>query len=300
MDKILITGSNGLLGTALLKQLHDKNFFVIAASKSHNRNDIDEPHYNYCELDIANEQNWMDVLTVERPDIIIHAGAMTQVDECELNRDKCYDINYKGTVYGLRAAEKFSKHFIYVSTDFVFDGLKGSYKEEDDCAPVNWYGHCKLLAESVISGAEIPWAIVRTCLVYGKKTTGGRDNIITWIKSKLEAGEKIKVVNDQWRTPTYIGDLANGIISIAEKRARGVFHISGKDLLTPYQMAIETARYLGLDESLIEKVNADTFTQPAKRPLKTGFIIEKAVKELGYSPVSFIEGIKKVMTLKFF
>ena len=143
--------------------------------------------------------------------------------------------------------------------------------------------------------AEIPSAIVRTCLVYGGKTEGGRDNIITWVKEKLTAGEKIKVVDDQWRTPTYIGDLAKGIMCITEKKAPGIFHISGKDLLTPYQMAIETARYLKLDETLIEKVNADTFTQSAKRPAKTGFVIDKAIRELNYEPLSFIDGIKKTL-----
>lgn len=294
MKKILITGANGLLGKELVKQLLAKDYFVIGISKGPMRFTVDSPLFKYYSVDITDDFYLHDLLFEEKPGIVIHTAAMTQVDECETREEECLEINYHGTMNVLVGAEMHSSFIIHLSTDFVFDGVKGMYAEDDERNPVNWYGHCKLLAENLMEDAEIPCAIVRTCLVYGKKTEGGRDNIITWVKDKLSAGEKIKVVDDQWRTPTYIGDLAKGIISIAEKKAQGIFHISGKDLLTPYQMAVETARYLGLDESLIEKVNADTFSQPAKRPLKTGFVIDKAKSELDYEPLSFIEGIKKV------
>lgn len=296
MDKVLITGSNGLLGQELVKQFLAKGYFVIGVSKGPLRFAVDSSFFKYYSVDITNDFELPDILSNEQPGVLIHTAAMTQVDECELKEKECFEINQHGTVHVLAGAEMYCSFIIHISTDFVFDGKKGMYREEDECAPVNWYGHCKLQAELVIRNAKIPWAIVRTCLVYGKKATGGRDNIITWVKSKLEAGEKIKVVDDQFRTPTYIDDLAKGIVSIAEKKAQGIFHISGKELLTPYQMAVETARYLGLDESLIEKVNADTFFQQAKRPLKTGFVIDKAIKELNYAPLSFIEGMKKVLS----
>jgi len=112
----------------------------------------------------------------------------------------------------------------------------------------------------------------------------------------LEKGEEYNVVDDQVRTPTYVEDLAKGIISIIERKATGVYHLSGKDILTPYQMAIKTAGHLSLDGSVIKKVTASTFRQPAKRPLKTGFIIDKARKEIGYDPVSFDEGLTKTFS----
>ncbi|MBI1781244.1 MAG: SDR family oxidoreductase [Sphingobacteriales bacterium] len=295
MKKILITGTNGMLGKVLVKQLLEKGFYVIGTSRGECKIVCNSEKFKYYEVDITDYFQLHDVLFDERPEVVIHAAAMTQADECELNKDKCWNVNQHGTVHALVGAKMYSSFLIYVSTDFVFDGEKGMYKEEDECRPVNWYGHCKLAGESVIKDAEIPWSIVRTCLVYGEKTSGGRDNIITWADGKLSKHEKIKVVDDQVRTPTYIGDLAKGIISIIEKKATGIYHLSGKDVLTPYQMAKAVAKYKSYDESLIERVTADTFTQPAKRPAKTGFVIDKAINELGYDPISFAEGIKKVL-----
>ena len=141
--------------------------------------------------------------------------------------------------------------------------------------------------------SSLEWAIARTVLVYGVTPTLSRSNIILWVRQKLLANEKIRVVNDQFRTPTLVEDLAMGCYLIAEKGAMGVFHISGKDLLTPYQMAHKVADHFQLDKSLIEETDSNEFKQPAARPLKTGFNISKAESQLGYSPVSFEEGIKR-------
>uniref|UniRef100_UPI0025E44E98 sugar nucleotide-binding protein n=1 Tax=uncultured Chitinophaga sp. TaxID=339340 RepID=UPI0025E44E98 len=121
-----------------------------------------------------------------------------------------------------------------------------------------------------------------------------RTNIITWVKDNLEQHKPIKVVDDQWRTPTLVHDLAIGCKLIVDKQATGLFHLSGADLLTPYEMALAVAQEFNLDASLIERVDAATFTQPAKRPARTGFIINKAVNELGYAPRSFKDGIAVV------
>jgi dTDP-4-dehydrorhamnose reductase len=295
MGKILITGVNGMLGQELVKQLIAKDFLVVGTSRGEDRLKINAVNYKYVMMDIAEENDWVKVLDEEKPSVIIHAGAMTQADECELNKEKCLTINYAGTLHGLKAAAKNCRHFIYISTDFVFDGEKGTYKEDDKRIAPNFYGETKLKSEEAVKQSSIPWSIVRTCLVYGEKMPGGRDNIITWADGKLSKGEKIKVVDDQVRTPTYIGDLTKGIISIIEKKATGIYHLSGKDVLTPYQMAKAVAKYKGYDESMIERVTADTFTQPAKRPAKTGFVIDKAINELNYNPISFEEGIKKVL-----
>jgi dTDP-4-dehydrorhamnose reductase len=119
-----------------------------------------------------------------------------------------------------------------------------------------------------------------------------RSNIVLWVKNSLEQGKTIQVVNDQWRTPTLAEDLAIGCYLAATKNARGIYNISGKDFLSPYDIAIQTADYFGLDKSLIKKTDSTQFKQPARRPLTTGFIIEKARIELGYEPHSFLEGIR--------
>jgi len=201
-------------------------------------------------------------------------------------------VNVESTVQLLINSEELKSFFIFLSTDFVFDGERGMYIEEDEPRPVNYYGRTKLEAEEAVKEYEYGWAIVRTVLVYGKNHSG-HNNILKTVKEKLEKGEEYNVVDDQLRTPTYVEDLARGIVSIIDKKATGVFHLSGKDILTPYQMAIETARHIKLDSSMIKKVTAASFSQPAKRPLKTGFIIDKARKELGYEPLSLEEGLKK-------
>jgi dTDP-4-dehydrorhamnose reductase len=169
------------------------------------------------------------------------------------------------------------------------------YKEEDQAAPVNFYGKTKLEAEEAIKEYEYDWAIVRTILVYDKPHSA-KDNILTLVKKKLEKGEEYKVVSDQIRTPTYVEDLAKGIALVIEKKATGVYHIGGMDVLSPFDMACRTADYLGLDRTLIKEVTAANFSQLAKRPLKTGFNIEKAKIELGYQPVSFQEGLQKTFS----
>jgi len=294
--KILITGANGFLGYYLVEQLLKKNYSVIATGKGECRlpftHDI---RFQYLPMDFTDPFSIHDIFENIKPDVIIHAGAMSKPDECEMNQMKAYLVNVEGTVQLLINSEELKSFFIFLSTDFVFDGEKGMYKEEDAPRPVNYYGRTKLEAEEAVKEYEHDWAIVRTVLVYGKNHSG-RKNFLELIKDKLEKREEYDVVDDQIRTPTYVEDLAKGIVSIIEKRAKGVFHLSGKDILTPCQMAFETARYLDLDNSVLRKVTASSFSQPARRPLKTGFIIDKARKELGYEPISFEEGLKKTFS----
>jgi dTDP-4-dehydrorhamnose reductase len=290
--KVLVTGANGLLGQQLIKVLLHKNYQVIATSRGESRLPFQSSdNYTYHEMDVANAMDTLSVMSLEKPDVVVHAAAMTQVDDCELRPQQCEKINVQGTSQILTDAETFSSHFIFISTDFVFDGEKGNYSEEEDTKPISLYGFSKLQAESMVQTSTIPFAIVRTCLVYGNLLKGTRSNIISWVKESLEQGKTIQVVSDQLRTPTYVEDLANGIALIIEKKATGIYHISGKDWLTPYDMAIKTANKFQLDISKIVKVDASTFKQPGRRPVKTGFVIEKARKELGYEPMSFDEGL---------
>lgn len=293
--KVAVTGSNGLLGQHLVNQLLEDNYVVVAISKGTDRTFFSShASYKYYESDIADQNALQNIFQSEKPSLVVHAAAVTQVDDCETNPEYCERVNVRGTINALMAAEKFCLHFIYVSTDFVFDGLTGNYSEEEETIPISFYGITKLAGEKLVKNCPMPWAIVRTCLVYGNTLSGTRSNIITWVKQNLEQGKKIKVVSDQVRTPTYVEDLAKGILLIIKQKATGVFHISGKDILTPFAMAIQTADYFGLNKELIEEVTASSFTQPAKRPPKTGFSIAKASKELGYNPLSFTEGLQKM------
>ena len=290
--KVLVTGANGFLGYYLTKKLLQKDFVVIATGKGESRLPFtNEKNFIYAIMDFTDPFAVHDVFEKFQPDAVIHAGAMSKPDDCELNQWDCYLANAEGTLAVLLNADEYKSHFIFISTDFIFDGEKGMYRENDEPGPVNFYGKTKLEAEDAVKEYEYDWTIVRTVLVYGKPHSG-RGNILSVVKEKLEKGEEYKVFDDQVRTPTYVEDLAEGIVSIVEKRAKGIYHLSGKDSLTPYQMACMAADHLRLDKSLIIKVTAAEFSQPAKRPSKTGFIIDKARKELGFEPISFEEGLK--------
>lgn len=293
--KILVTGANGLLGQHLVKLLLMQPYQVVATSRGPDRLIFaNSQHYRYYEADLSDEITFYQIFSNEKPDIVVHAAAMTQLDECEQNRELCESVNVKATAMMTLFAEEFSRWLIYISTDFVFDGEKGNYDEDDHCNPISWYGFTKVQAETIVESSSVNWAIVRTCLVFGNTLQGTRKTIVSWVKESLEKNETIKVVSDQWRTPTYVEDLATGILLVIQKQAIGVYHISGTEWLTPYEIAVRTARHFHLNEKLIEKVDGTIFKQPAKRPPRTGFDISKARRELGYEPVSFEEGLARM------
>jgi dTDP-4-dehydrorhamnose reductase len=293
--KILVTGANGLLGQHLIKLLLENDYQVLASGIGPSRLPfLDGDLFTYSDTDITDAYAVDQLINTGKPELIIHAAAMTQVDQCEQNRDLCMQVNVMGTANLLRHAQNYCSFFIYISTDFIFDGEKGGYEENDASDPVNLYGLTKTIAEKLVRESGIPWVVVRTSLVYGNILNGTRNNIISWVRENLSGGLRIRVVDDQLRTPTYVEDLAKGILLICKKRSEGIFHISGEETLSPYQMAIKTAQYFGLDEALIERVNAAVFSQPAKRPPRTGFNIAKAKLELGYDPVNFERGLQKM------
>lgn len=292
MKKVLITGSNGLLGQKLVEQLiKNKDFEIIATARGENRLPSFLKGYTYYGLDITNEGQVLSLIEETKPHFIINTAAMTNVDQCETDRNECWKLNVDAVKYLIEAAKSTKSLLLHLSTDFIFDGTAGPYEEEAEANPLSYYGQSKLAAEQLIINSDIKWAIARTVLVYGIAHDMSRTNIILWVKKSLEEGKTINVVDDQWRTPTLAEDLAMGCCLIIKNEAEGIFNISGKDLLTPYEMAIKTADFFKLDKSLINKTDSTKFTQPAKRPPRTGFVIEKAIRMLDYNPVSFDEGI---------
>lgn len=291
--KVLITGANGFLGHYLVSRLLSRGHEVIATGRGDSRLPFASTKgFQYIPMDFTDPFIVHDVFEKFSPEAVVHAGAMSKPDDCEQQQWQAYLVNVEGTVTLLLNAEEHKCFFVFLSTDFIFDGEKGMYREEDQANPVNFYGRTKTEAEDAVREYVHDWAIVRTILVYGKPLSG-RNNLLSTVKEKLEKGEEYNVFDDQVRTPTYVEDLADGIVSILEKRARGLFHLSGCDILTPYQMACKLADRLNLDKSLIRKITAGERLQPARRPSKTGFIIEKAKKELGFKPVGFDEGLGK-------
>lgn len=288
--RILVTGSNGLLGQKLTQRLQrDEEVYPIATARGPSAVPLTRGEFHV--LDITNGEEVKKVVQATRPEVIINTAAMTQVDDCETQRDACWAANVTAVEHLVKGCASMGIHLVHVSTDFIFDGSHGPLDENETPAPVNFYGESKLAAERIILESNISWTILRTVLVFGVTRDMSRSNIVLWVKKSLEQKKTIQVVNDQWRTPTLAEDLAEGCYLAARKRARGIYHISGKDFLSPYDIAIRTAEFFGLDKSLIKATDSTKFVQPAKRPLTTGFIIDKARKDLGYEPHSFEEGL---------
>ena len=288
--RILVTGSNGLLGqklTMLLDQQSDIHTIATARKLVNYKLTNAEFHI----LDVTNQNETEKVILEVKPDVVIHTAAMTQVDQCETEREACWKANVTGVENVVNACEKVNAFLVHVSTDFIFDGTHGPLDESAIPKPVNYYGESKLAGEKVVMNSKLDWAILRTVLVYGVTDDMSRSNIVLWVKKSLEEGKSINVVNDQWRTPTLAEDLAMGCYLAATKKAKGIFHISGERMMTPYDIAIETADFFGLDKTLVKQTDSSKFKQPAARPLKTGFIIDKAKRVLGYQPHSFREGL---------
>ncbi len=288
--RILVTGCNGLLGQKLVELIPIKpEHHLIATAKSKLIPAL--PQGEFHSLDITRREEIDRIISKTKPDVIINTAAMTQVDQCETEREKCWQANVESVGYLVEACQKHYVHLVHVSTDFIFDGSHGPLDENEKPNPISYYGESKLAGEVVIQKSTIDWTILRTVLVYGVTQDMSRSNIVLWVKKSLEEGKTINVVNDQWRTPTLAEDLAMGCLLAATKKVKGVFNISGDQMMTPYDIAIATADFFKLDKSLIQQTDSTKFRQPAKRPPKTGFIIEKAKKELGYKPHTFIEGL---------
>jgi dTDP-4-dehydrorhamnose reductase len=290
--KILITGSNGLLGQKLVAALrHDPGVQLIATSRGADRTPVPlGPQYRSMDITVQAEVDA--VFAATGPDVVIHTAAMTNVDACELDPAACQLQNVTATEHLVKAAERRGSHFIFLSTDFIFDGANGPYKEDDGPAPLSIYGHSKLDGERMVMNSGLAkWAIARTIIVYGIAEGLSRSNVVLWARSALEKGQPIKVVDDQWRMPTLAEDLADGCIRIAKQGATGIYNLSGPDGMSILELVQRVGAFFHLDTSVVTPVKSDSLGQPARRPPRTGFVLDKARRELGYAPHGFEEGL---------
>ena len=291
MKKIIVTGSNGLLGQKVTDlSIQDSEIELIATSVGPNRHNLKDG-YRYEELDVLDLDRLNELVARYQPDSIIHTAAMTNVDACEAERTKCYALNVQSVKNLVDVCQKRDIQLIHLSTDFIFDGEDGPYTEEAEPNPLSYYGETKLESELILKNSSCHWAILRTIIVYGIVNDMSRSNIVLWAKGALEKGEPINVVNDQWRMPTLAEDLAACCLLAVKKNASGVFNVSGKDLMSILEIVERVADHYRLNKSLIKAISAESLNQAAKRPKKTGFILDKAIVELGYSPHSFEEGM---------
>lgn len=299
--KILVTGSNGLLGQKLVYLLRQRNdISLVATSKGENRLH-EKSGYRYEPLDIVDANATEEIISKYSPDCIINTAAMTNVDACETRREECKSINVDAVQNMINVLEqlqtsnfKSQTHFIHLSTDFVFDGENGPYKEEDKPNPLSFYAQSKYDAEIIVQQSKIPWTIIRTIIIYGVSENQSRSNLVLWVVKSLMKGERIRVITDQFRAPTLAEDLADACANAAMKNKTGIYHVSGSETKSILDWAYEVADFFHLDKSLIEPVSSAELNQPAQRPPRTGFVIDKAILALNYHPHSFHEGLEVV------
>ena len=293
MIKIIITGSNGLLGQTLLNLLlKEKNKYqVFGFSKGENRSGRN--NFDYFSVDITDEHQLRKSILEINPNFIINTAAMTNVDTCEKDKENCDKLNIEAVKYLMQISSEIKAHVIHISTDFIFDGEKGFYKETDSPNPLSYYGLSKLKSEEVLINSDINYTILRTILVYGKVFDMSRSNLVLWVKEMLENKKEITIVNDQYRMPTYVEDLALACIIAIDKKATGIFNISSNQLLSVYEIAQQIAEVFGLDKRLIKPISTSTLNQTAPRPAKTGFDLSKTNSELGFYPKSFKEDLQR-------
>ncbi len=294
MKTILVTGSNGLLGQKIIYALRNRSDVrCIATSKGDNRM-LAKDGYAFESLDITDGEQMEKVFAYHKPDAIINTAAMTNVDACEAKKEECVLANVKAVALLIFFCEKYNTHLIQLSTDFVFDGERGPYIEDDKPNPLSFYAQSKYDAELLIQKSKINWTIIRTIIIYGVVDDNSRSNVVLWAKNSLEKKQKINVINDQFRSPTLAEDLAEACISVVLKNATGIYHVSGRETMCMLDIVKMVADYFHLDSSYINPVSSAQLNQPAKRPPVTGFIITKAMRDLNFHPHTFIEGLSIV------
>ena len=291
--KVLVTGSNGLLGQKITDLVLSKypDIHLVATAKGENRYAV-KNGYDYKEMDISNLNSLRTVLESEKPDVVIHTAAMTQVDDCEFKKEECVSLNITAVENIAKLSSTLNFRLIHLSTDFIFDGTKKMYKEDEQPNPLSYYGWSKLEAEKAVIKHSTNYAILRTVLVYGTVSDMSRSNIMLWAYNTLKDGKEAKVVDDQFRTPTLADDLAQGCMLAALSNGSEIFNIAGKDYIGIYELVEKIAKMYGFEMTNISKVSSSTLNQPAKRPPITGLDISKAQEMLGYNPHSLEEGIR--------
>ena len=287
---VFITGCHGELGAALVRKVTGK-YRVVGIGRD-DKELIDNVDYEYVKLDILNRKKLKEIFKFYRPRFVINTVAVTDVDNCEKEKENCWRTNVE-TVQNLIYACKFvGANLIHVSTDYIFDGKNGPYSEEDRPNPLNYYGKSKLASENLVASSELEYSIVRTSTLFSGNNVKGKKKFAVRLWEELSKGNKIKAIKDEVRNPTFTGNLAGSIWKIINLERNGIYNIAGKDIIDRYNFALEFARYFGFDEKLIEPAYSDEMSGRAPRPKNCGLLVEKAEKELYLNLVGIKKGLK--------
>jgi dTDP-4-dehydrorhamnose reductase len=282
--RLLVTGASGLLGRRVVELALLRGHEVYAVYKEHVVG-LGVP----IRLDITDRERLMEVVLRLRPDVIIHTAAFTDVDGCEVNRELAWRVNAEATGYVAEAAARVGSHLVYVSTDYVFDGERGLYREEDRPNPINYYGYTKLMGEEFVRERAGSWCIVRTSVVYGWSV--GKLNFATWLIDNLGRGREVRVVTDQFVSPTLNTNLAEMLLEIAERGIVGVLHTAGASRVSRYEFAVRLAEVFGLNNNLVRPVRMSEMAWKAKRPRDSSLDVSRARAVLSAKPMELDQAL---------
>ena len=286
MEKFIITGSAGLLGSKVMK-FAKRDYEVIPL---HNTKTL---HPNSLKLDITDRKQVYNLLTKLKPDIAIHAASETNVDKCETEKEHAWKTNVEGTRNIALACSKANAKLVYISTDYVFDGEKGLYIEEDKPNPINYYGVTKLEGENQVIQHCKNYAILRTSVLYGWHPW--KQNFATWIISMLKQNKEITIVKDHYNTPTLADNLAEITIEAVQEDLQGLYHVSGSERISRYEFAQQIAKTFNLDPNLIKPIKMRQLAAwIAKRPKDSSLNTDKIQKQLKTKPLNITEGLNRM------
>lgn len=285
--KLLVTGGSGLLGSAIATQL--PNVYTVYSGFNQHIATAGIP----IPLDVTNREAVKDSFRKIKPDAVIHSAAMTHVDRCEENQRQATLVNVEGTRNVADEAAKHGSYVVYISTDYVFSGEIGGYKETDKPNPINHYGVTKLEGEKIIS-AYPEHCIARPSVIYGSRPAAGKDNFVLWVIKQLRDRKPIQILTDQHVSPTLNTNLAEMIYEVMERHLKGVYHLSGATAISRYDFALKIAKTFELDQSLIIPATSDKMSWAAKRPMNSSLNLEKASKTLRCKPIEIDEALNRL------
>ena len=290
MKRVLITGSNGLLGQKLVELFSNSPNYMLLLTSRQPASVFSNDQLQYRQLDTTRRNDVESTVGEFEPEVIVNAAAMTNVDACEIEREKAWRSNVTGVENLLHAAKLSGARLVQISTDYIFDGKNGPYSEADRPNPVCYYGRTKLASENLITTSGLPATVIRTMVLYGI-ARNVKTNFGLWLLSNLKAEKPVKVVDDQIGNPTIAEDLAYGILKVIELGRLGVYHVAGPDLVSRYEFALALAKIFGFNKKLITPVKTASMKQPAQRPLKSGLITLKAQTDLDIKLAGVEQGV---------
>lgn len=287
--KILVTGSNGLLGQKLAAYApgHAEVWGVDLQEKSFSA------VLRYQPADLGDVAVVAELVRRIEPQWIVNTAAFTDVDGAEKNRQACWRVNVTAVENLAAACVETKAKLVHVSTDYIFDGRNGPYREDDPPHPIGWYGETKLAGEAVLPDSGIDCAIVRTMVLYGVGNHV-RPNYVTWLVEKLRKREPVRIVTDQFGNTTLADELAEAIWKLIACDGRGVYHIAGSEITDRHTVALQVANVFDLDAGLIQAIRTEQLQQPAPRPMQSGLVVDKALRELGVRLSNVEDGLRRL------